>query len=651
MAKDGKVYWSEMGQLGVVANQYNSQGFIMMHDQKGPAGNKTTVGTILTRADHGNSEDGVLGMSLQPGFDLADPNKRNVFVYYSPRPGPNDNWPVVATPAAQTVGYNQVSRFTLNAAGTAVVDGSERVILRVPKAKIGGSPSGFPGGPTDSGPGHVGGAGLDFDSAGNMYLGVGDDVSPNASGHGGYAPMDYRSSERWDARKTAANTADLRGKVLRITPKQGDIASGATPGVGATYDIPTGNLFPVGTANTRPEIYNMGFRQPFTVHTDPKNPGLIGVGEYCHDASADRADRSPAGTCEWNLINKAGNMGWPFCVGDQSPTNTMTRWNYAANATTGQKYDCTTDTIPSDINYAPAGQTPAAPTFQGLAQIPKPTPATIWKKYPGAVTAPNPGQQSEADFGNLTEGGMQPVSGPIYRYNGASLGVGGFPAYYDGAWLINNRGSNTGFWKEVRLRRDNNTMLRVQDWLPYNNAGSAVAQQNSLVIGTQFGDDGALYMSRYPVTCCRNNVTANSTAQIVKITFDVYDETVAPTTTVALDPATPGVGRTYSGPVTVKFTSTDGGPADPSQVTAGVDYTEYRVTLNGVAGAWTKNSNPGLSNPFLSNSVTVSDQGNYVVEYRGVDRGGNAEDTKTATFTIMRPATVDGEVKVTVPAS
>jgi hypothetical protein len=394
----------------------------------------------------------------------------------------------------------------------------------------------------------------------------------------------------------------------------------------------------------------MGFRQPFTVHTDPKNPGIIGVGEYCHDASADRPDRSPAGTCEWNLINKAGNFGWPFCVGDQSPTNTMTRWNYAANASTGQKYDCSTDTIPSDINYAPDGQTPNPPTFQGLAQIPKPIPATIWKKYPGAVTAPNPGQQSEADFGNLVEGGMQPVSGPIYRYNGATLGTGGFPAYYDGSWLINNRGSNTGFWKEVRLRRDNNTMLRVQDWLPYNNAGSAAAQQNSLVIGTQFGEDGALYMSRYPVTCCRNNVSATSTAQIVKITFDVYEETAAPTTTVALDPATPGVGRTYSGPVTVKFTSTDAGAPDPSLPMAGIDYTEYRVTLNGVPGAWTKNSNPGLSNPFLSNSVTVSEMGNYVVEYRGVDRGGNAEEIKQATFTIFRPTVVDGEVKAIVPS-
>ena len=87
ISKDGKVYWTEMGQAGTAAGQYNSTGAIMMHDQKGAPGNKTTVATILTRADHGNSEDGVLGFSLQPGFDLSDPNKRNVFAYYSPRPG------------------------------------------------------------------------------------------------------------------------------------------------------------------------------------------------------------------------------------------------------------------------------------------------------------------------------------------------------------------------------------------------------------------------------------------------------------------------------------------------------------------------------------------------------------------------------------
>jgi hypothetical protein len=644
VAKDGKVYWSEMGQAGVVANQYNSQGAIMMHDQKGPAGNKTVVGTILTRADHGNSEDGVLGFRLQPGFDLSDPSKRNVFVYYSPRPGPGDNWPIVATPAAQVVGYNQISRFTLNADGTSVVPDSERVILKVPKAKIGGTPSGFPGGPVDSGPGHVGGAGLEFDSAGNLYLGIGDDVSPNAPGHGGYTPLDYRSAERWDARKTAANTADLRGKIIRITPKQGTIATGIEPGVAATYDIPEGNLFPVGTPKTRPEIYGMGFRQPFTVHSDPKNPGTIGMGEYCHDASSNGANRSPAGICEWNLVSKAGNFGWPFCMGNNAPENTNYKWNYATGSTTGQQYNCQLDEIPSDINYAPDGQTPVPPTFAGLDTLPKPIPATIWKKYPNTTGGSDP-----ADYGDLTQGGMQPISGPIFRYP-STAGTGAFPRYYDGAWFINNRGSNTGFWKEVRLRKDNNQMLRVQDWLPYNQAGSAVAQQNSLVIGTQFGADGALYMARYPVTCCRNNVTATSTAQIVKITFDAYEETVAPTTTLTLDPAAPGVGRTYSGPVTVKFSSTDAGDPDPSLPMAGIDYTEYRVTLNGDVGVWTKNTNAGLSNPFLSNSVIAEAQGNYVVEYRGVDRGGNTEATKQATFTIMRPVSVDSEVKAIVPS-
>mgnify|MGYP006160145193 CR=1 FL=1 len=37
-----------------------------------------------------------------------------------------------------------------------------------------------------------------------------------------------------------------------------------------TYSIPSGNLFAPGTAKTRPEIYAMGFRNPFrfTVDTD-----------------------------------------------------------------------------------------------------------------------------------------------------------------------------------------------------------------------------------------------------------------------------------------------------------------------------------------------------------------------------------------------
>ena len=608
VAKDGKVYWSEIGN----PISLESTGYIKMYDPAKPAGNKATVVAIETRADHGNSEDGVLGMSLQPGFDLEDATKRNLFVYYSPR---NAAWPMTGN--AQVVGYNQISRYTLTADGASVVPGSERVILRVPKAKISGSPAGFTGGPTDSGPGHVGGAGLDFDSAGNLYLGVGDDVSPNASGHGGYAPMDFRAKERWDARKTSQNSADLRGKILRITPKQGDIAAGAEPGVDTTYAIPSGNLFPVGTAKARPEIYAMGFRQPFTLHTDPANPGIVGTGEFCHDTSTNAANRSPAGTCEWDLLNKPGNHGWPFCVGNNSTANTLFRWNYATNSTTGQQYDCNATSLPSDIRYAPTGQTAVEPTFDGLDTLPGPVEkATIWKKYAGAADGQNP-----ADFGNLDAGGMQPLAGPIYRYPSGTATQGAFPRYYDGSWLIGNRGADNGFWKEVKMRKDNNEMLRVSDWLPYNGGVNPSGANSSLVIGSQFGPDGALYMSRFSVGCCRAQTNANNQNQIVKISFNVQDEcltdTNAPNASAEVTgQAYPDRPNTYVNTAKLKLTAMDSG-------CAGVNTIEYRQ--QGTT-AWL---------PYTA-EVTFDEAKTYTVEYRATDRKDNVSAAKTTTFEILK---------------
>ena len=60
--------------------------------------------------------------------------------------------------------------------------------------------------------------------------------------------------------RTAANTNDLRGKILRIRVKDD-----------GSYEIPEGNLFAPGTAKTRPEIYVMGDRNPYriSVFIDP----------------------------------------------------------------------------------------------------------------------------------------------------------------------------------------------------------------------------------------------------------------------------------------------------------------------------------------------------------------------------------------------
>ena len=91
-----------------------------------------------------------------------------------------------------------------------------------------------------------------------------------------------------DARATSANTNDLRGKLLRITPSRTDAAG---------YTVPAGNLF--GEAEdtqdkTRPEIYAMGFRNPFRFSVDPKT-GWIGLADYAPDSGTERPDHARPG--------------------------------------------------------------------------------------------------------------------------------------------------------------------------------------------------------------------------------------------------------------------------------------------------------------------------------------------------------------------
>ncbi len=107
---------------------------------------------------------------------------------------------------------------------------------------------------------------------------MGDDINPFASD--GYAPIDERAGRaNFDAQKTSGNTDDLRGKILRIHPEPG-----------GTYTIPSGNLFPQGTAKTQPEIYAMGFRNPFRFAVDSET-GWISMADYGPDAGNANANR------------------------------------------------------------------------------------------------------------------------------------------------------------------------------------------------------------------------------------------------------------------------------------------------------------------------------------------------------------------------
>src|SRR4029453_14112670 len=149
----------------------------------------------------------------------------------------------------------------------------------------------------------------------------------------------------WDAQRTSGNTNDLNGKILRIIPMEVPLGP---PGVGTTYNIPAGNLFDeaLDTDNkTRPEIFGMGFRNPFRFTIDPET-GWVLMGDYGPDASTTTPTPGPQGSVEWNVLTASGNFGWPYCIRDNATTVgsrgvgvPYNDYNFTTSAS-GAKFDC-----------------------------------------------------------------------------------------------------------------------------------------------------------------------------------------------------------------------------------------------------------------------------------------------------------------------
>ena len=127
-----------------------------------------------------------------------------------------------------------------------------------------------------------------------------------------------------DARRSALNSNDLRGKLLRIKVKAGDITAAEAnkadygSGTGA-YTIPAGNMWPLVAgapqAKTRPEVYAMGFRNPFRVQVDKNDVAY--VSDYSPDSRVPQRSRGPAGTGRYEIVRKPSNYGWPVCYSSE----------------------------------------------------------------------------------------------------------------------------------------------------------------------------------------------------------------------------------------------------------------------------------------------------------------------------------------------
>ena len=73
---------------------------------------------------------------------------------------------------------------------------------------------------------------------------------------------------------------------------------------------------------------------------------------------------------------------------------------------------------------------------------------------------------------------------------------------------------------------------------------------------------------------------------------------------------------------------------------SGVDYTEYRVKTGDAQGDWVRKANDGGANPFAS-TFQITAEGSHTVEYRSVDKAGNAEAAKSVAFSIDIPNPAD----------
>ena len=239
------------------------------------------IGTIPVTT---SQENGLLGIQLAPDFTTSG----HIYLAYSALPDSSNQ--------------NRLSRFTV--VGDQIQPGSEQFIYTWQHQREECC--------------HTGGS-LAFGLDGSLYISTGDNSNPFESS--GFTPIDERPGrEAWDAQRTAANSNNPNGKILRIVPLAG--ATGV-PGIGTTYAIPAGNMFDeaADTQNqTLPEIYAMGFRNPFRITVDPKTGWLL-LGDYGPDAGSTNPNRGPQGSVEFNVVDQPGFYGWPYCVRDNVPYN------------------------------------------------------------------------------------------------------------------------------------------------------------------------------------------------------------------------------------------------------------------------------------------------------------------------------------------
>jgi glucose/arabinose dehydrogenase len=231
-------------------------------------------------------------------------------------------------------------------------------------------------------------------------------------------------------------------------------ADSETPavGVGTTYSIPEGNLFPVGTAKTRPEIYSMGHRNPYKVKIDSVS-GFGLIGEVGPDAPGPDAAHGPTGSDEFNLLTGPGNYGWPFAIADNQPYT----------AFDGEAYPKGTVFDLKNLKNLSKANT-------GIEDLPPAIGALAYYNARNSQTGPNT---------VFASGPEAAISGPYYRYEESKPAVK-MPAFFNGKFIVGDFSRSKVWLMELD---ESNKLKKVENLWNVNK-----------VIDLNIGPDGDLYV-------------------------------------------------------------------------------------------------------------------------------------------------------------
>ncbi|HKZ38051.1 MAG TPA: ThuA domain-containing protein, partial [Chryseolinea sp.] len=426
-------------------------------------------------------EDGMIGLTVDPDFE----KNKWIYIFY----------------AHPEKSANIVSRFVF--ADNKIDTTSEKQLLEVVTQRESCC--------------HTGGS-LAFGPDGNLFISTGDNTSPFASD--GYSPSDETPGRApYDAQKSSANTNDLRGKVLRIHPEPD-----------GSYTIPEGNLFPKGEANTRPEIYVMGCRNPYRISVDQKT-GFLYWGDVGPDAGQNDSLRGPRGYDELNQAQKAGFFGWPYFIGNNYP---YAKYDFAAKKV-GPKRD----------PNAPLNE---SPNNTGKRELPAVSPPFIWYPY-----------ERSDEFPMVKVGGRNAMAGPIYYRENFKGVETAFPEYFDGKLMFFDWMRN---WMFLVSMDEKGAIKDIEPFMPntvFNNISDMA-----------YGPDGKLYMLEYGTIWFKQNLDA----RLVRIDYNKGNR--PPIAQVQADKKSGTV------PLTVNFSAT--GSSDPDG---------DKLTYELVAGGKTHQSGDG----------------------------------------------------------